>query len=172
MSAPLQFTTVRAGLIRLTVSGHTIDSDVRILLGSDGNYRLLSGALSEPLSTIEEAMARAAPEPCPPDVTCEVQWREGGAPLGPGEHACPICGAPVLASPRYPRQLCPACVLEATDARGRSIRFANTGFSGGLEARYSDDGSIHTGSECLVRGVRCRAEEHRFGGIVVQPITE
>jgi len=70
---------------------------------------------------------------------------------------------------RYPRLLCPACVREATDAGGRSLRFFNTGTGGGFEARHADDGSPHAGHECFVRGVRCRADEHHFGGIVVQP---
>lgn len=172
MIEQLRFTTVRVGLVRLTVGGHSIESDVRVLLGSDGGYRLLAGTLSDPVPTIEEAAARAVPEPCPPDVICAVQWREDGARLDPGEHPCPICGAPVLASPRYPRKLCPACVLEATDAEGRSIHFTNTDLSGGFEARHSDDGTPHPGGECFVRGTPCQAEESKFGGIVVQPITE
>jgi hypothetical protein len=172
MGEPLRFTTLRVGLVRLTVGGQSIESDVRVLLGSDGGYRLLAGELSDPVPTIEEAVARAVPESCPPDVTCEVQWREDSAPLDPGEHRCPICGAPVLGSPRYPRKVCLACVLEATDAEGRSIHFTNTDLSGGFEARRSDVGTSHPGGECFVRGIRCQAEESKFGGIVVQPITD
>lgn len=170
MGAPIRFTTVRVGVATLTVGGQSIESDVRVLLGSDGGYRVLAGTLSEPVPTLEEA-ARAACEPCPPDVRCAVQWREDGAPPGPGEHPCPICGAPVHASPRYPRKLCPACVLEAADAEGRSIHFTNTGLSGGFAATPADAGSLPPGGECFVRGVRCRAEEGRFGGIVIQPVT-
>lgn len=172
MNASIGFTTMRVGLIRLTVAGHCFESDIRVLLSSDGGYRLLAGTLSDPAPTIEEAVARAVRGPYPPDVTCEVQWREDGTPLGPGEHPCPICCAPVLASPRYPQKLCPVCVLEATDAEGRSIHFTNTGLSGGLEARYSDDERSLADCECFVRGIRCRAEECKFGGFVVQPVTK
>jgi hypothetical protein len=86
------------------------------------------------------------------------------------EQACPICGSPVPASPRYPRQLCSACVLEATDAAGRPLRFQNVSLSGGFEAFHADDGSLYDSHECFVRGVRCRADERYFGGIVIQTV--
>jgi hypothetical protein len=171
MSEALSFTTVRVGAIKVTVEGHELESDVRVLLGSDGGYRVLAaGTLSEPLSTLEEAAARAQPEASSPGVTCELCWREDGAPLDADEQPCAICSAVVAASPRYPRKLCPACVLEATDANGRLLQFNNTGPFCGFEARYRDDESAHPGGACWVRGIRCQAEEGRFGGIVVQPI--
>jgi hypothetical protein len=39
----------------------------------------------------------------------------------------------------------------------------------GLEGRYADDGRRYAGETCFVRGVRCLAAEHHFGGIVIQP---
>jgi hypothetical protein len=171
MSEPLRFTTVRIGVAALTSGGQVFESDVRILLASDGKYRLLSGTLSEPLSSIEDAVARAEEsEPRPPDVSYEVRWRDNSGSVGSGEHPCPICGAPALALVRYPHRLCPACVTEAVDSMGRRLSFGNSDASGGFEARYAEDGSHYDGSDCFVRGVRCRAEENRFGGIVVQPI--
>jgi hypothetical protein len=172
MSEPLRFTTVRAGVIVLTLGEHVFETDVRILRDSNGNYRLLAGTLSEPLPTIEDALSRAeAFEHAPSDVSREVRWRDDDAPLGPGERPCPICGAPAFALPRYLHPLCSACVMEATDQEGRPLRFRNTSASGGFEARYADDWKPYDSDECFVRGVRCRTEEHRFGGIVVQPIT-
>ena len=161
MSQPLRFTTVRVGTISVTGEGHTFEFDVRVLLGSDGAYRLLSGTLSEPVPTEEEAVHL---------LTSDVEWRDGVAVLEPEEQPCAICGAPVTASARYPRKLCLPCVLEATDADGRSLQFSNTGPFGGFEARHRDDKSPYPGGECFVRGIRCQAEEGRFGGIVVQPL--
>jgi len=172
MNALLRFTTVRHGVLVVTTGEQAIEFDVRILRASDGSYRVLSGELSGPLPSLEIAEARAcSPEPRPPDASCVVQWRDGCAALAPGEHPCPTCGAPAPSSPRYPRRLCPACVLEATDAHGRLLRFTNRDVSGGLEVRHADDGTLHEGHECLVRGIQCRAEEYRFGGVVVQPVS-
>jgi hypothetical protein len=170
MRGPLRLTTLRIGTLSFNLDGHDFVLEVRLLEDSEHRYRVLSGELSEPFASLEEAVARAeAPEPRPPDLAYEVRWRESLSPL-PAEHACPTCGSPVWGGPRYPHKLCPACVLEATDPRGRSLRFANLDLCGGLEARYTDDGSLYEGQECLVRGVRCRADEHRFGGIVLQPL--
>jgi hypothetical protein len=84
-------------------------------------------------------------------------------------HPCPICGSPVHHWDRYPDQLCEACVAQAVDAAGRPLRFGNLHFGGGFQAIHADDGTPHEGHECFVRGIRCHADEHRFGGIVVQP---
>jgi hypothetical protein len=157
---PLRFTTLKVGATILDFSGQTIELDVRVLLGSDGSYRLLTGALSGPLPDLDAAVAEAAP--------LDVRWRADLAPLASGERPCPICGAPASRTERYPRRLCPACVLEATDAARRPLRFANAGMSGGFVASYADDGVPYSARECFVRGVPCLADEHHFGGIVVQ----
>ena len=165
----LRFATIRLGLIELDVGGQVIELDVRILMGSDGSHRVLAGELSEPLPSLEEAVLRVEGEPVPCDVSRVVRWRPDLAPLVPGEAACPICGAPGPSSPRHPRRLCPACVLEATDAGGRPLRCFNTHLSGGLAGRYVDDGTPYPGDTCFVRGVPCRGAEAHFGGIVVEP---
>ena len=161
MSRPLSFTTIKVGAVIVELApGQTIELDVRVLLGSDGRYRVLTGALSGPLPSLEAALAETAP--------LDVRWRGDLAPVPPGERPCPICGAPASRSERYPRRLCPACVLEATDAGGRALRFANMDMTGGLVATYADDGAPYAARECFVRGVPCLADEHRFGGVVVQ----
>jgi hypothetical protein len=167
---PLRFTTIRLGIVTLEVGDQVIEADTRIVMGSDGRYRVLAGELSEPLPTLEDAVLRVEGEVVPSDVSRFVRWRSDLAPLAPDEAPCPVCGAPAPTSSRYPRRLCPACVLEASDEGGRPLRFTNTDASGGLEARYADDGTRYSGETCFVRGVPCRAAEHHFGGIVVQPI--
>jgi hypothetical protein len=40
--------------------------------------------------------------------------------------------------------------------------------SGGLAGTYADSGEPYLLEECFVRGIRCRAEEARFGGVVIE----
>jgi molybdenum cofactor guanylyltransferase len=86
-------------------------------------------------------------------------------------HACPICGQRQPASPRYSRYLCRNCVNRATDEASRRVSFKNAGMAGGLLVRWEDAGQreeVVGRFITWVDGVRCRAEEGRFGGIVVQ----
>lgn len=49
----------------------------------------------------------------------------------------------------------------------------NEGFSGGLEIRTSAGTAKSPDAETLplfASGIECRAREHRFGGVVVQPV--
>jgi len=85
----------------------------------------------------------------------------------PGQQ-CPICQYPVHPSARYPRALCGLCLREATDEHGRRLNFFNVDMSGGFRAAYADTGEEREGHVCYVRGVRCWADEARFGGIVIE----
>jgi hypothetical protein len=80
---------------------------------------------------------------------------------------CPICGSPRPHSPRYPDHVCADCVARATDETGRVLRFWNESMSGGFVAKYADTGAKRDSHVCFVDGVRCRADEAYFGGIVV-----
>ena|SRR5687768_7850983 len=81
---------------------------------------------------------------------------------------CPICGDEVQPSQRYPRYVCHPCGLKAASAGGRRLRFSNVSFSGGYQAHYEDNGEEYPSHECFIDGVRCLADEHRFGGIIIQ----
>jgi hypothetical protein len=90
----------------------------------------------------------------------------------PGPDApCPICGSPRPGSPRYPDHVCAECVGRARSEDGRPLRFFNLDLSGGIGAEYADTGEARASLECLVDGVRCRADEARFGGVVVRPVS-
>lgn len=82
---------------------------------------------------------------------------------------CPICSGPAPDSERYPQAVCRECASLATAPEGRSVQFYNAGLSGGFAGRYTDDNSPYESHECVIRGVRCWADEARFGGIVIQP---
>ncbi len=87
--------------------------------------------------------------------------------------SCPICGAEQPAVPRYPGYLCRECVGRAATEDGRPLSLVNTSVSGGFTARYADSGELAEEESIThivyVDGVRCRADEARLGGIVVQP---
>ena len=87
--------------------------------------------------------------------------------------ACPICGTEQPAVPRYPDYLCRACVARAGTSDGRRLVLVNTSLTGGFAARYADDEElceeVTVTHIVYVDGVRCWADEARFGGIVVQP---
>ena len=88
---------------------------------------------------------------------------------GSASQPCPICGTAQRPHPRYPRALCPACAALATDESGRPLRFSNVSpLGGGFQAADADTGALRESHLCFVRGVRCWADEARFGGIVIQ----
>jgi hypothetical protein len=84
--------------------------------------------------------------------------------------SCPICSTPVPPNPRYPRYLCPSCSGKATSEDGRLLEFSNVSMSGGFAARYADTGEEYASHECFVDGVKCHADEARFGGIVIEVV--
>ena len=51
------------------------------------------------------------------------------------------------------------------------MRFDNESFSGGYVAWYADTKEPYPSHECYVDGIRCHADEHHMGGIVIQPIS-
>ena len=89
---------------------------------------------------------------------------------------CPVCGGEQPALPRYPGYLCRECAGRASTRDGRRLTLVNTSLAGGFAARYADSGELAE-EETLthlvyVDGIRCRADEARLGGIVVQPAPE
>ena len=69
--------------------------------------------------------------------------------------------------------LCRACVSRASTQDGRRLVLVNTSVAGGFAARYADTEELCeevTVTHIVnVDGTRCRADEARLGGIVVQP---
>lgn len=82
-------------------------------------------------------------------------------------HDCPICSAKVGHLERYPNQVCERCANKTSDAYGRRLKFSNVALAGGLQANYLDNGAEYKRQICYIDGIRCYADEHRFGGIVV-----
>jgi len=128
-----------------------------------GTHHLVYGGEAHgPFATEDDALAECARSFGSP------AWRSSLT-LAEGEAPCPVCGAPLARSARYPRALCPPCVLEAIDREGRRVRFANESISGGFVA-HPVGGEPSQDHDCWVRGSACRADESYFGGIVVQRV--
>ena len=88
---------------------------------------------------------------------------------------CPICKGPKTYSERYPLALCHVHEDECIDSEGRKVTFGNEGWYGGFVSRHfiADSGElalVAKDGHCTVRGIKCFAQEARFGGIVIQTI--
>ena len=85
---------------------------------------------------------------------------------------CPICSSPVPPSERYPDYVCDTCYTRAEDEDGRRLSFTNVSLSGGFAALYRDTHEESDSHICYIDGIKCRADEAHFGGIVIQPFRE
>lgn len=85
-------------------------------------------------------------------------------------YACPICNTPLEPWTRYPNYVCEPCMKKATDEAGRKLRFYNLGMDGGYGASYVDNDEVYNSHFCYIDGIKCYADEHRFGGIVVEKL--
>lgn len=94
-----------------------------------------------------------------------LKWKGDGS-------LCPICSGAGRRSARYPAALCETCQASVVDINGNRVGLFNQGFSVGLEIRTYDDRLTVNPEEMPLfsNGVECRAAEHRFGGVVVQPL--
>jgi hypothetical protein len=54
---------------------------------------------------------------------------------------------------------------------GRLLAFSNVDLSGGFIATFVDTGEEYESHECFVDGVKCHADEARFGGVVIEVVT-
>ncbi len=88
------------------------------------------------------------------------------------DYRCPICGVELEPSARYPAYVCRSCAARATDSTGRALEFGNIGFGGGYDASYIDTGEPYDSHVCYIDGVKCHADEARFGGIVIEVLRD
>ena len=79
-------------------------------------------------------------------------------------------------SVRYPLIACDSCSTKTVDAYGFKIEFENEDATGGfISVHYDSNGNrTRTGSEhnCFINNISCYANEHRYGGIVIQPVNK
>ncbi|MFK7922727.1 MAG: hypothetical protein AB8H47_12260 [Bacteroidia bacterium] len=81
---------------------------------------------------------------------------------------CPNCSSRVSKYSRYPTYICVDCKALVTDAQGRKVSFGNTSFSGGCQGYYEGTDQKYDSNDCYIGSKRFRANEARFGGIVIE----
>ncbi|MBD2036969.1 hypothetical protein H6F76_18335 [Leptolyngbya sp. FACHB-321] len=84
------------------------------------------------------------------------------------QQPCPLCSTLIAHQERYPRAVCQNCVGKACDEQGRQLNFVNLSMSGGYGAVVAETGADYPSHLCYINGVKCWADEARFGGIVIQ----
>ena len=77
--------------------------------------------------------------------------------VSPVQH-CPICQAATEPNPRYPRYVCRDCLSGGVVVGGATVPVRDL------------DVYFNAFVECEVAGVLCRAQEARFGGVVIEPV--
>ncbi len=85
---------------------------------------------------------------------------------------CPICTNLFIGSERYPKSICGSCRQTIIrDLDGHRVTFQNIDAFGGFESIHVGEGNQITKKEehlCFVNGVKCWADEGRYGGIIIQ----
>ncbi|HQU82927.1 MAG TPA: hypothetical protein PKY59_07380 [Pyrinomonadaceae bacterium] len=83
---------------------------------------------------------------------------------------CPICSAEVTHFERYPNRVCDECAEKVSDESGRKV-VIEFNWSGGHTIIYADSRHRYLKQFIYIDGVKCKAEEDRFGrGIVIQTV--
>jgi hypothetical protein len=85
-----------------------------------------------------------------------------------GKYYCPICSKKLRPIKRYPKYICSECANQVCDKSGRSVAFSNIDMFGGLVGHYSDTKEKYKSQSCYIKDTKCKAEEARFGGVVIQ----
>ena len=81
---------------------------------------------------------------------------------------CPICKKNKNISLRYPNAVCNNCYNKTKTEFNEPIHFGNKDIFGGFISLVNDvRGNEHI---CYIDGIKCYADEARFGGIVIQVI--
>ena len=60
------------------------------------------------------------------------------------------------------------CATRARSKDVRSLKFSNIDMTGGFMEEYADARELYPSDECYVDDIHRYADEHRFGGIVIQ----
>jgi DNA-directed RNA polymerase subunit RPC12/RpoP len=85
---------------------------------------------------------------------------------------CPICNKEVMENQRYPNYVCEDCSEKAVTDKGEKVKFYNAEFLGFGVTAKKEDNSIYSSDICYIEGIKCKASEARFGGIVIMPILQ
>ena len=78
---------------------------------------------------------------------------------------CPICDEQTHLSERYPHSVCSECSGKTFNENNEKIEFYNIDIYGGFYSIINGERSEE--DKCYINGIKCHAQEARFGGIVV-----
>lgn len=84
---------------------------------------------------------------------------------------CPVCGSQTeMASSRYQQCVCWNCrdTYESLDEDGNVLTFGNVDYTGGFVSFKNGVATSPSQHICYINGVKCCADEARFGGIVIR----
>ena len=86
------------------------------------------------------------------------------------QQKCPICKSNVFPMARYKNYICEDCIerYPPVTEQNELIKFYNQDPSGGFISVV--DGIEGKIQKCFINGIECKAEEARFGGIVIQKV--
>jgi predicted RNA-binding Zn-ribbon protein involved in translation (DUF1610 family) len=86
----------------------------------------------------------------------------------PKHQHCGSCNRYVQISTRYPKYACKKCVDKAVDKKGRRVAFYNITMDGhGCQGKLIDTEKFVRSNICYINGIKFRAEEAYFGGIIL-----
>ena len=85
---------------------------------------------------------------------------------------CIICKKDHMIIERYPNAVFNKCSSQTQTKNGMEINFGNIDLSGGFVSYIFQAGSCEEGEEhiCYIDGIKCYADESRFGGVVIQVV--
>lgn len=83
---------------------------------------------------------------------------------------CPICDSDTFQMLRYPHYVCDICIstYDTLTVDNKKIEFSNISPFGGFQSKIEGENEYGSEHYCYINGIKCYADEARFGGIVIQ----
>jgi hypothetical protein len=93
------------------------------------------------------------------------------------EHAkqqhCPTCTRYVKYDEQCRDYVCAKCVSQATDKDEKLISFHSITKDGnGIQGKFKDTEKLYRSTICIIRGIKCNAEQSASGEIVIRPVSK
>lgn len=85
---------------------------------------------------------------------------------------CPCCKKLTEICHRHPKYICRECVntYPILNKDGEEVVFSNIDWTGGFVSRVKNSTVCQEDHICYINGIKCWADEYRFGGIVIEAI--
>jgi len=85
---------------------------------------------------------------------------------------CPSCKKHIKICHRHPKYICRECLqtYPFLNEKGQEVIFSNIDWTGGFVSRVKGSDICEADHICFINGIKCWADEFRFGGIVIEAI--